>query len=262
MNWYFWRFWLPLQILTVSALLMVFFGTVTVNWWAVFIAWFLIGPVGIGVGFHRLFSHRSFETWKPVEYTLALLGTLAAYCPVSFWTAIHQQHHRVSDTDADPSSPVKYGFWESFLWYRMRKENLRKIHVKNYCFLRLAKDPVLMFLSKYFEIIVWFTVILLSLLGIHWLVSLFVIPVLIEHIRVNAVSSLSHMPIPFSYRNHKTKDSSQNNIVLGYLSFGFAWHNNHHANQRAASLHEKWWELDIEGLISKALSKRTWVKNS
>lgn len=255
MNWYFWRFWLPLQLLTVGVFALALTGHITINWWMVFISWFLIGVVGVGVGYHRLFSHRSFETWKPVEYILATLGTLAAYCPVSFWTAIHQQHHKVSDTEKDPSSPRQFGFWESFLWYRMREDNLKKIHVKNYCFLRLAKDPYLMWLSRYFELINWVVIISVGLISVDLMASLLIVPIFIEHCRVNFISSLAHMKLPGSYRNHETTDDSYNNLLLGFLTFGFAWHNNHHHNARALSLHEKWWEVDIEGLIGKMLSK-------
>ncbi|MEY4333963.1 MAG: delta 9 acyl-lipid fatty acid desaturase, partial [Bacteroidota bacterium] len=132
MNWYFYRVWIPLQILTVVSFLAIILGHIEVNWFLVFISWFLIGPIGTGVGYHRLFSHRQFETWKPVEYLIALLGTLAAYAPVLFWASQHQYHHRVADTDKDPSSPTKFGFWESFLWWRMRQSVLKKIDLRNY----------------------------------------------------------------------------------------------------------------------------------
>lgn len=256
MNWYFYKIWIPLQILTVTALFEIFTGGVELDWWIIGITWFLIGPVGIGVGYHRLFSHRSFETWRSVELTLAVLGTLTAYAPVLFWTAIHQAHHRTADTEKDPSSPRFYGVFESFLTYRFKESVLKKIHIKNYCVLRILKDPVLMFLSRHFISIIYLTVFVLWLCGPFWLVNLFLIPVLIEHVRSNAISAFSHMNIPFSYRNHDTKDDSQNNVIFGFLSMGFAWHNNHHNNPRLANLREKWWELDIEGLIADALTRR------
>lgn len=256
MNWYFWRFWIPLQVITLCMFIGICFNFIIINWWIVGLSWFMIGPVGIGVGYHRLFSHRQFETSKPIEYALAILGTLSAYSPLSFWTASHQHHHKTVDTDKDPASPEHFGFWESVLWYRMREQTLKIIDIRNYCFIRLARDPFLMFVSKYFEIIIWVTMIIMCVIGINWLASVLIIPIFLEHIRINLVNAFGHIDIPGSYRNYDTPDRSQNNFFIGYLSFGFGWHNNHHANPSQLSLHNKWWEFDIEGLLGKLLSSQ------
>ena len=101
MNRYFWRYWLPMHIIAVMMLIAVYLGHLTINWWLVALAWFLVGPIGNGVGSHKLFAHRQFETWKPVEYTLAVLSTLGGFAPIHFWVAIHQKHHKISDLPAD-----------------------------------------------------------------------------------------------------------------------------------------------------------------
>jgi stearoyl-CoA desaturase (delta-9 desaturase) len=258
MNWYFYRVWMPLQILTIAAFIAVVMGLYTVNWWVVLVSWFLIGPVGTGVGYHRLFSHRQFTTWKPVEYTIAFLGTLAAYAPVLFWASQHQYHHTVADTEDDPSSPKTHGFWESFLWWRMRDSVLKKIDLRCPPIRMLMKDKVLMFFSKQFTKIIYTTVAILALVDINLLISLFIIPVFIEHMRVNAVSSLSHINVPFSYKNFETKDQGQNNILFGYITCGFGWHNNHHALPRKLINQERWWEVDIEGIVAWLLTKRSY----
>jgi len=227
----------------------------TLNWLVILPVWFMIGPVGVGVGFHKLVSHRQFKTWKPVEYALAVLGTFSFYAPVLFWTAIHQKHHKTSDTIDDPSSPTHYGFWESFLTYRMRSEALQKTSVQNYCVRRIVTDKFLMFLSRRFIPIYVVWAVLLTLCGEWWVAHLLIVPCLLEATRVNIVSSLSHMKIPGSYRNYDTPDNSWNHVVLGLLTFGFGWHNNHHQFPREVVNSHRWWELDIEGLIAKALSK-------
>lgn len=244
-----------MQVLTLLGVISVFFGYLAINWYIVLAVWFLMGPVGLGVCFHRLLSHRQFETWKPVEYLMALFGTLSAYAPIIFFSANHIYHHQVSDTEKDPSSP-RFGFWESFLWWRMRQSVLKKINVRNKPVKRILADPVLRYMSVNFMKIVYFYVLILFLIGGPWAVlNFFLLPAFIEHLRVNLISSISHINIPGSYRNHNTKDTSQNHYIFGILSFGFGWHNNHHGRAGAVSLHEKWWELDIEGLISKLLSK-------
>jgi stearoyl-CoA desaturase (delta-9 desaturase) len=84
---------------------------------------------------------------------------------------------------------------------------------------------------------------------------MFILPAFIEHARINAISSLSHMKLPLSYRNFDTPDDSYNNIVIGILSFGFGWHNNHHNNQRELINSHRWYEVDLEGLFARLISK-------
>ena len=256
MNRYFWRYWLPLHIIAAIMIVAAIYGSLEINWWLVLLSWILIGPIGNGVGSHKLFAHRQFETWRPIEVALGVLSTLGGFAPIHFWVAIHQKHHKISDTVGDPSSPSQHGFLQSFLIYRFRESVLKKTHIRNYCVKQILKDPVLMFLSKHFTKIIWSVIIVLASIDLNLLLNLFLIPVALEHVRTNLVSSLSHMKIPFSYRNYETNDNSQNNFILGYLTFGFSWHNNHHAHPRNSSCHEKWWEVDVEGIICRLLNKK------
>ena len=255
MNQYFYKIWLPLQVTTALALIALSQGYLAVDWMQVFIAWFLIGPVGLGVGYHKLFSHRQFNTFKPLEYIIATFGTLSAYAPLLFWCSQHQYHHSVSDTESDPSSPVINGFWESFLWWRMRDNIFKKTNLRNYCVKLIIKDKFLMFLSKYFIQIIWTTAIALSILDLNLLLNLFLLPILIEHFRVNLISSASHIKLPTSYRNHDTNDQSYNNILIGVISLGFGWHNNHHNNPGELINMHRWWEIDVEGIIAWSIRK-------
>lgn len=255
MNWYFYKIFLPLCILWFFSLLGFIFNLYEVSFLTIFIVWFLIGPVGIGVGFHRLFSHRQFETTRFIEVILATLGTLAAYAPIIFWVTNHQHHHQTSDTPQDSSSPSQYGFVESFLLYRLRQSALKTVEVKSYCSRKAIMDPYLRWLSRNFTRIFWSITVLLGVLNVGLLINGFLIPVFIEHLRVNLISSLSHLSVPFSYRNHETRDKSHNNVIIGLLTFGFGWHNNHHFNERKLLLKERYWEIDIEGLIARMIQK-------
>lgn len=255
-NQYFYKLWLPIQVLTVLAFFGIIFNVISVNWWQVLIAWFLIGPVGTGVGLHRLFAHRQFETYRPVEIALAVLGTFSAYGPIMYWVAQHQHHHKHADHDEDINTPGK-GFWHSFLYWRFSEKATKKVDIRNYCSLRAARDPVIMKLSTYFTPIIYLVMLILLVIDINWLVSLFLIPVFIEQIRVNVLNSLAHMNLPGSYRLFDSDDTSYNNIFLGWLTFGFGWHNAHHANPRELINTHRWWELDVEGIIGKLLSRRT-----
>lgn len=259
-NPYFYRIWLPLQILTIISLAAIFLGFVNLNWYVILIVWFLIGPIGCGVGIHRLFCHRQFETYKPIEYTLAVLGAIAAYTPLAFFIGNHIYHHKYADQTTDPSSPVQFGFWESFLWWRLRNKALFYVEPKGYCFKRFVKDDFLKMVSRHFNKIVYAYALILLPFGVDAVVNFFVIPVLIEHTRLNLISSMGHMPSFLTYRNHDTNDSSQNNILFGFLTFGFGWHNNHHKNQMELINNNKWWEIDMEGYIAKCISKKNDIK--
>lgn len=256
MNSHFYRVWLPLQIATVISFAAILLGYVEVNWLLVLVSWFLIGVIGMGVGYHRLFSHRQFETWRPLECVIAVLGTLSCYAPLLFWASQHQYHHSVVDEADDPSSPSQHGFWESFLWWRLRDGVVKKINLRNYCSRVILRDKFLMFVSTHFNKINLAVAVFLLACGPFWFINLWIIPVFIEHFRINLVSSCSHLKVPGSYKVFATNDQSYNHIIIGWLTMGFGWHNAHHQNARELINTHRWWELDVEGLIGKALSKK------
>src|SRR5262249_29231170 len=70
---------------------------------------YAVTAVGITVGFHRLFTHRSFETNRVVQFVLAALGSMAVQGPLLKWVAFHRRHHQHSDTHDDPHSPHHHG---------------------------------------------------------------------------------------------------------------------------------------------------------
>jgi len=255
MNTYWYRIYLPYIFLIISTFIGKANNYIELNYLLIFCVWFLMGPIGIGVGFHKLFSHCQFDTYKPIKYLLAILGTLVAYCPLSFFIVNHNYHHTHADKTLDPSSPRK-GFFESFFLWRMRKTALNYIDLRSYPFRQFLKDPILKFISKRFEIIIAVYILILSLIGIDFLANCFVIPALIEHIRINLISSASHMRLPFSYKNFKTDDDGYNNVILGLITMGFGWHNNHHYDQTLINNRVKWWEIDIEGIIAQYLNIR------
>ena len=250
LNWYFYKVWAPITILT---LILIF--TQVINWWIVLLGWVILGPIATGVGLHRLFGHRSFETNIYIERFLGYLATLSAYSPILFWVAQHQYHHKHSDTEKDPTSPKERGFWYSFLYWRFLKENLQKADFLNFCSKRMFRDKKLMWLNENFTKIIWFHVILLCIISPSLLLSLYLLPILIESTRINLLNSFSHVDnMPLSYRNYDTNDKSYNNLIFGYLSLGFGWHNNHHHNPGKNIVHDRWWEIDIEGYMAWLIS--------
>ena len=76
---------------------------------AVMLIMYVISGYGVTLGFHRLLTHRSFQTFKPVEYTFAILGSMAVQGPVMSWVADHRKHHAHTDQEGDPHSPHGHG---------------------------------------------------------------------------------------------------------------------------------------------------------
>ena len=74
---------------------------------AVMAIMYVISGYGVTLGFHRLLTHRSFQTYKPVEYALAILGSVAVQGPVMSWVADHRKHHAHTDREGDPHSPAR-----------------------------------------------------------------------------------------------------------------------------------------------------------
>jgi stearoyl-CoA desaturase (delta-9 desaturase) len=180
---------------------------------------------------------------------------LSAYGPILYWASAHQYHHKHADTDLDLNSP-KRGFWHSYLYWRLTEASTKKIDLKNKCVIRAARDPAIVFLSKNFISINWTVIVLLALVDVNLLLSLYILPVFIEQQRMNILNSLAHMKLPGSYKIENTSDNSYNNAVLGILTLGFGWHNAHHSKPWELVNTHHWWELDIEGLIGKFISKK------
>ena len=72
---------------------------------SVMLVMYVLTGLGITVGFHRLFTHRSFDTSRPVRYLFAVLGSMAVEGPVITWVADHRKHHAYADEEGDPHSP-------------------------------------------------------------------------------------------------------------------------------------------------------------
>jgi stearoyl-CoA desaturase (delta-9 desaturase) len=78
--------------------------------------WWLANSVGIGVGYHRLLTHRGFKTPKWVEYVLTFCGTMALQSGAISWVTTHRLHHAFTETDKDPHSPLKGLYWAHIGW--------------------------------------------------------------------------------------------------------------------------------------------------
>ena len=236
-------------VLHIGALLALIPGTF--NWKAVGVAFFLYwvtGGLGITLGFHRLVTHRSFQTPKWLEYFLALCGTLACQGGPFEWIGMHRIHHLHSDQDLDPHDSNK-GFWWSHLGWMIHhapaQDELSR-YIKD-----ISDDPVYQFYQKNMIGIQVALGVLLLLLGgwsfVIW--GIFVRVVVVYHCTW-LVNSATHK---FGYRSHESGDNSTNCWWVALLVFGEGWHNNHHAFQYSARHGLRWWEFDLTWLTIRLL---------
>ncbi len=211
--------------------------------------WWLTGGIGICLGYHRYFTHRSFTTPKFVEYFLAVIGTLAGEAGPIAWVAAHRYHHTFSDKEQDPHSPYKpFSGAKGFLWAHMgwlvgREKNLNTLEACKRYTPDMSKDRFLLWLDKFHIFPSLAVTFVLYLIGgwpfVVW--GLFVRSVLTYH-STWLVNSAAHV---WGYRTYKSGDLSTNNWWVALLTFGEGWHNNHHAFQRSARHGMAWWELDL-----------------
>jgi stearoyl-CoA desaturase (delta-9 desaturase) len=203
------------------------------------LACYLINMVGITVGYHRYFAHRSYKTSRPFQFVLACLGCTALQKGPLWWAAHHRHHHRHSDTDQDVHSPVAGGFWWSHLgWiFAPTWNDTRPGEVRD-----LSRYPELRFLEVFHWVPAGLLAGLCFLVG-GWggLVVGFFLASVLSHHAVFLVNSACHI---WGRRRYETADASRNNAVVAVLTLGEGWHNNHHHYQGSANQGFLWWEFD------------------
>jgi len=213
-----------------------------------FALYWITGGVGVTLGFHRLVSHRSFQTPKWLEYFLILCGTLAAQGGPIEWIGVHRVHHKYSDQGLDPHDSNK-GFWWSHMGWMF---HVLPEHVDYYRYTKdINTDPVYVFLQKYFiHIQVALGLLLFAIGGWPWVIwGIFVRLVVVFHCTW-FVNSATHK---FGYRTYESTDGSRNCWWVALLTFGEGWHNNHHAYQFSARHGIKWWEIDVTWMAIRTL---------
>lgn len=237
-----WMAFIWIAFMHVGALAAFF----TFSWKALLVClflWWLTGGVGICLGYHRYFTHRSYAVPKPVEYLLAVLGCLAGESGPIGWVAAHRYHHTYSDTEKDPHSPLRGFLWAHMSWLFGREKFLVRFEDYKRFVPDMAKDRFLVFLDRSHMLpAVVLTAILYAAGGWSFVVwGMFVRSLLVYH-STWLVNSASHI---WGYRSFKTSDLSRNNWWVALLTFGEGWHNNHHAFQRSARHGMRWWEIDL-----------------
>ncbi|QNN23981.1 acyl-CoA desaturase [Planctomycetales bacterium ZRK34] len=218
---------------------------------------------GINFCYHRLLTHRSLVVPKWLERFWVLIALCCMEDTPCKWVTAHRHHHKHSDEQEDPHSPLVNFFWSHFQWLTLHNLDTQTTAAyQRYCRDILA-DPFYMAMEKKLWIspLIYLVHALLFfaagfaggylaegtlLEGLRVGLSLLVWGVILRTVLVWhitwSVNSVTHL---FGSRLYDTEDNSRNNWLVGLFAAGEGWHNNHHYDQASASNQHRWWQFDL-----------------
>jgi stearoyl-CoA desaturase (delta-9 desaturase) len=237
---------------------------------AVLALMYVITGLGITVGYHRMLTHRSFQTYKPLEYMWAFLGSMAVQGPVIAWVADHRKHHAHTDAEGDPHSPhvghgdgilgALQGLWYAHMGWLFDAHG--RADGEKYA-RDLVEDRGMALMSRQFLPIVLIGLLIPAGLGylltggtlkgaITGLIWGGLVRIFMLHHVTWSINSVCHF---FGRRRFDIEDHSTNVFWLALPSFGESWHHNHHAFPRSAVHGLKWWEVDTSAMVIRAMKR-------
>jgi len=206
------------------------------------LAFYLFTGLGVTIGYHRLFTHRSFVPKRALKIVLAIAGSMSVQGSIIDWVATHRRHHAFSDREGDPHSPhldddgtirgTIRGLWHAHIgWLRTPEMTDNERWAPD-----LLADKDILLIHKRFGTLMLLSFTLPALLGglITWSIEGAITAfmwgslarVFVLHHVTWSINSVCHF---FGDRPFRSNDRSTNNWVLAILSFGESWHNGHHA---------------------------------
>jgi stearoyl-CoA desaturase (delta-9 desaturase) len=236
---------------------------------AIMASMYLLTALGVTVGFHRLLTHRAFQTSAPLQYAFAILGSMAVQGPVIAWVADHRKHHAHTDIEGDPHSPhvghgdgvrgVFSGLWHAHVGWLLVDQG-RAQH-RRYA-PDLCEDRGMRRINRRFPSLVIAGLAIPALAG--YLVSGSIagaatgllwgglVRIFFVHHVTWSINSVCHF---LGTRRFATDDHSTNVFWLALPTLGESWHHNHHAFPRSAEHGLRWWELDISAWVIAAMER-------
>ncbi len=236
---------------------------------SVMVALYLVTALGVTVGFHRLMTHRSFQTKPWVTRTFARLGQLSVEGSVLDWVADHRKHHAHTDKEGDPHSPHTHGeagfrgavkgLWYAHMgWLFDRAGQAEHARYAR----ELYEDRGMRRIHTLFPL--WVLIGLLVPFGLGYLIDGTLggalaaalwggaVRIFLLHHVTWSINSVCHF---FGTRRFSVDDHSTNVFWLSVLSLGESWHHNHHAFPRSARHGLRWYEIDPTGYVIRAMKR-------
>jgi stearoyl-CoA desaturase (delta-9 desaturase) len=234
-------------------------------------AFYFVIAHGVTIGYHRLFTHRSFEARRPLKVVLAVLGSMSFQGSLIGWVADHRRHHRYTDRPGDPHSPVSLGGeptsgWRGFVhahvsWVFSNPNTPRDEFAPD-----LIADPDLVLIDRLFVPLCIATLALPFGIGyaltgtlggaLGALVFAGILRIGVGHNLTWAINSVCHR---FGSRPFRTRDQSTNFAPLALLTGGEAWHNAHHAFPTLARHGVDRGQLDTSAWLIRWFERFGWV---
>lgn len=211
------------------------------------VTFWIVGVLGINIGYHRLLSHRSFKTNKFWQVLCSLCGVVTVIGSPIAWVAVHRQHHQLTDQPGDPHSPHVLGNTQAWfgLWGNT-KLNLNLVK-------DLRKDNLQRLIHKEYLLIILLYGVILYAINPLYVIFVYAIPACLSLHAASAVVVLGHR---HGYRTHDLGlDRSTNSWIANIITLGDGWHNNHHARPYAWNNQERWWEWDLPALVIRIIKK-------
>jgi fatty-acid desaturase len=251
-----------------TAITMVVFHAAAV--WALFnftwaglfaavVLWWVSGSLGIGMGFHRLLTHRGYKTPKAVEYFLTACGLLALEGGAINWVATHRIHHSHTDAPGDPHTPRDGKWWSHMGWILQGTSQQYPEPILRRYAPDLMRDPVHVQMNRFFYVpLVAVGLACFALGGLPVLLWGVFLRVTVGLHATWLVNSATHL---WGSRRFATDDDSTNNWLIALVTFGEGWHNNHHAHPVSAKHGLRWYEFDLNWYGIRALELLGLAKN-
>jgi len=220
---------------------------------ALLIGNWIVGSLGVGLGWHRMLTHRSFKAPKWLEYLLTIFGTMSIQDSPDKWVATHRMHHKFTEMEGDPHS-TNAGFWWAqigwIVWGTAQdhdRATLQK-YVPD-----LLKDRGQVLISRFYYLPIIISALILFAIG-GWTMVVWGVAarVVVGWHTTWFVNSLSHI---YGSKPHDTGDDSTNNWFVALLTFGEGWHNNHHAFPTSARHGLQWFQFDMNWIAIRILEK-------
>lgn len=255
---------LGLKLVVLAIVLIPFLGTLyaIIMLWHSWVSWldvvlmlalYLVSGLGITLGFHRLLTHKSFETTPWLKRLLLICGCMAVEGDPIAWASTHIQHHAHADGEDDPHSPLD-GLWHAHLGWLFSHQNNTNVYGT-----WLKKDRDAIWVAQTWMIWVALGLLFpLAIAGWSGLIWGGLVRIFLTHHLTWSVNSICHT---FGRRDFQTRDASRNNFIVSLLVFGEGWHNNHHAFPRSAFHGLHWWQIDLAAYLIRGLERLGLVWN-
>ncbi|MGJ8697706.1 MAG: acyl-CoA desaturase [Verrucomicrobiaceae bacterium] len=246
-----WERTLPFLFLHLGCLAVIWVGFSWVSALAAILL-YLVRMFAITGFYHRYFSHKTFKTSRVMQFLFAALGNSSMQRGPLWWAATHRHHHKHSDEEVDPHSPVAHGFaWSHIGWLT----SMKNFPTDYDSIADLKKFPELVFLNRFDQLVpLVYGLTMLALgalleflfpatgvtMGQFFIWTFFISTTVLLHGTL-FINSLAHV---WGKRRYQTDDDSRNSLLLAIITLGEGWHNNHHRYPHATRQGFRWWEID------------------